>query len=83
MLEEVVFSEMSKWENDSKPPIAVTRRLGSEGILAAICGVAWPRDFLPAEVNAKEPENFDHFHELIGEAPFFPSFLLSFFLAVS
>eukprot|EP00050_Salpingoeca_kvevrii_P002050 m.186207 g.186207 ORF g.186207 m.186207 type:complete len:520 (+) comp10525_c0_seq6:1514-3073(+) len=58
-----VFPTITQWRDSTQPPPAVMHALGQAGILAAMCGAPYPREFAPSSTLA--PADFDYFHELI------------------
>ena len=64
--EEEIFPGLDKWQYSGKrPPADLMRKMGDAGLLAAMHGPPWPREYLDASARAAEPEDFDYFHELI------------------
>jgi alkylation response protein AidB-like acyl-CoA dehydrogenase len=60
-----IISTMDQWKSENRPPEDLMRKMGEAGLLAALCGPPYPSAYLPPEVAAQAPKDFDYFHELI------------------
>jgi alkylation response protein AidB-like acyl-CoA dehydrogenase len=65
-VDEKILPRTDEMRNLKVPPADIVLALGEEGFLAAMCGkTKQALKYLPREVQAKIPDDFDFFHELI------------------